>query len=57
MENGITKLDPTIVTNAVTGAVNDTIVMFGSILPIALTIFAAVWGVRKAMQFFRTTAK
>jgi hypothetical protein len=47
------KLDPSLITGAVGTAVNDTIGLMGSLLPLALTIFAAIWGVRKAMGFFK----
>lgn len=51
-----TGLDPTVVTTAVSSAVNDTISLMGSLLPYALTIFAATWGIRKAMGFFKKSA-
>jgi len=44
------------VKTAVQSAVTDTIGMFGELLPIALTVFAATWGVKKAMTFFRKMA-
>lgn len=48
--------DPTMgsqVVAAVQTAVNDTIAMMMDLLPIALTVFAAVWGVKKAIRFFK----
>lgn len=45
-----------IVSTAFQSTVNDTISMFGELLPIALTVFAFTWGVRKAMRFFKTSA-
>lgn len=41
------------VTQAVQTAVNDTLEMFAAVLPIALTVFAVSWGVRKAIRFFK----
>lgn len=49
-------IDPSIVTGAVTSAVTNTIQMFAALLPIALTVFAATWGIRKAIRFFKATA-
>lgn len=46
----------TVVKTAIQTTVNDTIAMFGELLPIALTVFAFTWGVRKAMRFFKTAA-
>lgn len=46
----------TIVSTAVQKTVNETINMFAELLPIALTVFAFTWGVRKAMRFFKTAA-
>lgn len=50
------KLDTSTVTSALGSAVSDTISLFGSLLPYALTVFAAVWGVKKAMTFFKKMA-
>lgn len=44
------------VTTAVQSAVNDTISLFMAILPIALSVFAVTWGVRRAMRFFKSSA-
>lgn len=41
------------VTASVQTAVTSTITMFMALLPIALTVFAATWGVRRAMKFFK----
>lgn len=38
-------------------AVNDVMGMVAVILPIALGLFATFWGIRKGMQFFRSTAR
>jgi hypothetical protein len=51
-----TGIDPAVVTSSVQSAVTDTIGMMSSLLPIALTIFAATWGVRKAIRFFKGAA-
>lgn len=44
------------VTSGFTAAAGDVIAVFGDILPIALGVFAISWGVRKGIQFFRSTA-
>lgn len=54
--NPSVKIDSTAVTTAVSGAVSDTIALMTSLLPYALTIFAAIWGVKKAMRFFKGAA-
>lgn len=41
------------ITTAVQSAVDDTLQMFAAVLPIALTVFAVSWGVRKAIRFFK----
>ncbi|MOA32592.1 hypothetical protein D3C78_1538270 [compost metagenome] len=46
----------TVVKTAVQTTVTDTITMFGELLPIALTVFAFTWGVRKGMRFFKSAA-
>lgn len=51
-----TGIDSSVVTGAVQTAVTDTISMMSSLLPIALTVFAATWGVRKAIKFFKGAA-
>lgn len=45
----------TAVKTSVQTAVTDTINMMMAILPIGLTVFATVWGVKKAMRFFKST--
>lgn len=45
-----------VVKSSIQTTVTDTITMFGELLPIALTVFAFTWGVRKAMRFFKTAA-
>ncbi|SFT00896.1 hypothetical protein [Paenibacillus sp. 453mf] len=52
MDTGITGA----VTTAVQSAADSTIGMFTNVLPIALTVFAAIWGVRKAIKFFKSAA-
>lgn len=56
MGTGPTGLDPAAVLAAVGTAVSDTISLMSSLLPYALTIFAAAWGIRKAMKFFKSAA-
>lgn len=46
-----------IILSSLGDVITDTITIFAGLLPLALTVFAAVWGVRKAMSFFRTAAK
>lgn len=41
------------ITQSVQAAVNDVLDMFAAVLPIALTVFAVSWGVRKAIRFFK----
>lgn len=43
------------VSTAVQSAVTDTLEMFAAVLPIGLTVFAALWGIRKAIRFFKST--
>lgn len=45
----------TTVSTAVQTAVTDTLEMFAAVLPIGLTVFAALWGIRKAIKFFKST--
>lgn len=56
MPEGSVGIDSSAVVSAVTTAVGDTIGLMTSLLPIALTVFAAMWGIRKAMKFFKSTA-
>lgn len=49
-------MDVTVVTSSVQTAVTDTIAMMSALLPIALTVFAATWGVKKAIRFFKGAA-
>lgn len=44
------------VKTAVSAAATDTMAMFTEVLPIALGVFAASWGVRKAIRFFKGAA-
>lgn len=37
----------------VTTAVNDTLGLITDLLPLALTVFAAMWGIKKGIQFFK----
>lgn len=46
----------TAVKSAVQTAVTDTLAMMMDLLPIALTVFAAVWGVKKAIRFFKSAS-
>lgn len=54
-ETGI-GIDSAAVVTAVSGAVSNTITLMSSLLPIALTVFAATWGIKKAMKFFKGAA-
>lgn len=54
MENSQTLVES--VATSVQTAVNDTLAMMADLLPIALTVFAATWGVRKAIRFFKGAA-
>lgn len=49
---GLSSLD---LVGAFTTATADVMQLFAQLLPIALGIFAATWGVRKAMKFFKGT--
>lgn len=49
----MTGLDPTTVVDGVQTAVSQTFTMIAGLLPIALTVFAALWGVKKAIGFFK----
>lgn len=53
MGTGGTGIDSSAVVTAVTTAVNNTVGLMTDLLPIALTIFAATWGIKKAMRFFK----
>lgn len=55
MGDGFQGLDATIFIEAFGTAVTNTITLFAGLLPLGLTVFAATWGVRKAMQFFKGT--
>lgn len=46
----------TLLKSAVQTGATDTIGMFGEVLPIALSVFIAAWGVRKAIRFFKGAA-
>lgn len=48
-----TGLDPAAVVSGVQTAVSQTFTMIAGLLPIALTVFAALWGVKKAIGFFK----
>jgi hypothetical protein len=43
-------------TTSVQTAVTSTIGYMSALLPIALTVFAVVWGVKKAIRFFKGAA-
>lgn len=47
----------TTVTTAMQTAVTDTLTMFAALLPVALTVFAAIWGTKKGISFFKSTTK
>ena len=49
-------IDPSVVTSAVSTAVQNTITMMAGLLPLALTVFAATWGIRKAIRFFKASS-
>lgn len=49
---GLAALD---LVGAFTTATGDVMQLFAQLLPLALGIFAATWGVRKAMRFFKGT--
>jgi hypothetical protein len=42
-----------VLTTSVQSAVTDTISYMSALLPIGLTVFAVVWGVKKAIRFFK----
>ena len=42
---------------ALNGVQADLLGYIGIVLPIALAIFGAIWGIRKAISFFRSTAR
>lgn len=44
------------VVSGVGQAVTDTIDLITSVLPLAMTVFAVMWGIRKALRFFRSAA-
>lgn len=46
-------MDATAVTSAVQTVVTQTLGMISGLLPIALTVFGATWGVKKAIRFFK----
>ncbi len=48
-------IDPAIVVGAFTKSVNSTLTLMAALLPIGLGVFATVWGVRKAIRFFKAT--
>lgn len=52
----VPSLDTASVVSAVSGAVGDTLDLMVDLLPYALAVFAAIWGVRKAIRFFKATA-
>lgn len=49
-------MDVTTVTTSIQTAVTSTLDMMSALLPIALTVFAATWGVKKAIRFFKGAA-
>lgn len=51
-----TGIDASVVTSAVNDAVTNTISMMAGLLPLALTVFAATWGIRKAIRFFKASS-
>ena len=55
MTTELKGLDAATITSSFTTAVGNTLELFAALLPIALTVFAAVWGIRKAMQFFKAS--
>lgn len=52
----VSGLDSAAIVSGFTTAANDTIGLITDLLPIALTVFVAMWGIRKAQQFFKRTA-
>lgn len=46
-------IDSKVVVDSVQSAVTHTISMMSSLLPVALTVFATTWGVKKAIRFFK----
>jgi hypothetical protein len=46
----------TALTDGLNQAVTDFVTYVTAILPIGLTVFGAIWGTKKAMSFFKTTA-
>lgn len=58
-EGGVTDVGSKIsaaLTSGLNTAITDFVGYVTAILPLGLTVFGAVWGTRKAMNFFRTTA-
>lgn len=49
-------IDPSVVTGAVSDAVKNVLAMFSGLLPLALAVFAATWGIRKAIRFFKASS-
>lgn len=49
---GISTAD---VISGFSSAAGDVILMMTGLLPIALGVFATVWGIKKAIQFFKST--
>lgn len=45
------------VVSGFSSAAGDVLAMISGLLPVALGVFAAIWGIRKAMSFFKQTAK
>lgn len=52
METGVT-FDSAAVVSGVTQAVNDTLGLAFDLVPLAMTVFAAMWGIKKAITFFK----
>lgn len=49
-------LDTSAVIAGVSNAVTETLSMITDLIPLAMTIFAALWGIKKAIGFFKKAA-
>lgn len=59
MENGIGGIGTEVVDAVVSGvgqAVSDTVGLVTSLLPLAMTVFATIWGIRRAIRFFKSAS-
>lgn len=47
------QFDSASVVSGITTAVTDTLGLITDLLPLAMTVFATMWGIKKAIQFFK----